>query len=59
MGRDSVVSEWRFELLRTVGGPGAKGVGVVGTFDPVTGVEDALPTFAARSQVRVTLVAYY
>lgn len=59
MGRDSVVSEWRFELLRTVGGPGAKGVGVVGTFDPVTGVEDALPTFAARSKVRVTLVAYY
>jgi hypothetical protein len=34
-------------------------VGIVGTFDPVTGVEDALPTFAARSQVRVTLVAYY
>lgn len=59
MGRDSVVSEWKFELLRTVGGPGANGVGIVGTFDPVTGVEDALPTFAARSQVRVTLVAYY
>ncbi|WP_375765043.1 energy transducer TonB [Archangium gephyra] len=59
MGRDSVVSEWRFELLRTVGGPAGGGVGIVGTFDPVTGVEDALPTFAARSQVRVTLVAYY
>ncbi|HYO72565.1 MAG TPA: TonB family protein [Archangium sp.] len=59
MGRDSVVSEWKFELLRTVGGPGANGVGIVGTFDPVTGIEDALPTFAARSQVRVTLVAYY
>ncbi|AKJ04073.1 FrgA [Archangium gephyra] len=59
MGRDSVVSEWKFELLRTVGGPAANGVGIVGTFDPVTGVEDALPTFAARSQVRVTLVAYY
>jgi TonB family protein len=56
MGRDSVVSEWKFELLRTVGGPQ---VGISGTFDPVTGVEDALPTFAARNQVRVTLVAYY
>ncbi|MCY1078015.1 energy transducer TonB family protein [Archangium lansingense] len=59
MGRDSVVSEWKFELLRTVGGPSAGGVGIVGTFDPVTGVEDALPSFAGRSQVRVTLVAYY
>jgi TonB family protein len=59
MGRGSVVSEWKFELLRSVGGPAGNGVGIVGTFDPVTGVEDALPTFAARNQVRVTLVAYY
>ncbi len=55
-GRDSVVSEWRFELLRSVGGPQ---LGISGTFDPVTGVEDALPTFAGRNKVRVTLVAYY
>lgn len=56
MGRDSVVSEWKFELLRTVGGPG---MGVSGTFDPVTGVADTLPTFAARTKVSVTLLAYY
>ncbi|MGZ3457853.1 MAG: TonB family protein [Archangium sp.] len=55
-GRDSVVSEWKFELLRTVAGGG---LGVVGTFDLGTGVQDALPTFAAKSRVRVTLVAYY
>jgi TonB family protein len=47
-GRDAVVSEWRFELLRTVSGPSALGVGFTG-----------LPSFAGRSHVRVTLVAYH
>jgi hypothetical protein len=59
VGRNSVVSEWNFELLRTVAGPAALGVGAVGTFDPVLGTGEALHSFAARSQVRVTLVAYY
>jgi TonB family protein len=58
-GRDSVVSEWKFELLRTVAGPAAKGLGLVGTFDIGTDLPEARPTFAARSEVRVTLVAYY
>jgi TonB family protein len=58
-GRDSVVSEWKFELLRTVAGPAALGLGLVGTFDIGTDLPEARPTFAARSQVRVTLVAYY
>jgi TonB family protein len=58
-GRDAVVSEWKFELLRTVAGPAGMGVGVVGTFDATTGVEEALPSFAGRSRARVTLVAYY
>jgi TonB family protein len=59
LGQDTVVSEWKFELLRTVASPSAMGVGVVGTFDATTGVEEALPSFAGRSQARVTLVAYY
>jgi len=58
-GHETVVSEWKFELLRTVAGPSANGVGVVGTFDVTTGVGEALPSFAGRSQARVTLVAYY
>jgi TonB family protein len=58
-GREAVVSEWKFELLRSVASPSAMGVGVVGTFDATTGVAEALPSFAGRSQARVTLVAYY
>jgi len=38
MSRDSVVSEWQFEVQRTVAGPAALGVGAVATFDPVLGV---------------------
>ena len=59
MNRDSVVSEWNFEVVRTVAGPAALGVGGVGTFDPVLGTGDFLPSLAGRSQVRVTLVSYY
>ncbi|MFL5349094.1 MAG: energy transducer TonB [Hyalangium sp.] len=59
MSRDSVVSEWKFEVQRTVAGPAALGVGAVATFDPVLGTGDVLHSFEARSQVRVTLVAYY
>lgn len=57
-GRDSVVSEWRFELLRTIAGPAALGAGIVGTFDVTSGVHEALPSFAAVSKVRVTLLGY-
>lgn len=59
MGRDSVVSEWNFEVVRTVAGPAALGVGGVGVFDPVLGEGYFLPSLAGRSQVRVTLVSYF
>jgi TonB C terminal len=59
MSRDSVVSEWRFEVQRTVAGPAALGVGAVGTFDPVLGTGEVLHSFAGRSDVQVTLVSYY
>lgn len=57
-GRNAVVSEWRFELLRTVAGPGGYRGGLVGTFDVTSGLEGVLPSFAGTSKVRVTLVAY-
>jgi TonB family protein len=59
MNRDSVVSEWNFEVVRTVAGPAALGMGAVTAFDPVLGTGEVLHSFAARSQVRVTLVSYY
>lgn len=58
-GRDAAVSEWRFELLRTIAGPAALGLGLVGTFDVTSGLQDTLPSFAGRSQVRVSLLRYH